>query len=357
MEKKQSQNFIRDLKDLYSCVEKNIHSISKKYDKHLDDVWDYFSKMKAYNNACQKEIQANIETKERVLKEEKIIENLPFPCIGKSIEDFGHTGMVISNKTFQQCKFSLLRLKDCEVKECSITQCIIDGDSYLRHACFDKVDFTGTIFRNCNLEKASFKNCKLYYVKFENCMLDISSITQDDNLPSEVNLRLALYKSLYNNEVQRGNTDIADALLVKVMKEETKLYKSILFEKTDYFRTQRKGKTLKYIGKYFASIMQSIFFGYGFSIRKSILRMFAVILLYAGIYFLLGNNNDQTISKKIIFNIMFSIKSFILGSADLGIKYMRDNIALNICILTENILGLIYFAFFTSTFYRRISRR
>ena len=45
-------------------------------------------------------------------------------------------------------------------------------------ALFKKVYFTGTIFRNCNLEKAQFIDCDLRYVKFENCILNCESIIE-----------------------------------------------------------------------------------------------------------------------------------------------------------------------------------
>ena len=356
LERKKKDEFTEEIRDLYVTIETDILAISEKYEKSYNEIWELLEKLELQFESFEAEYTNYLHIQERRSIEDEKISRLNYECIGKTIRDFGHKGMVIEGKKFSQCRFSLLRFKDCKVKNCAITQCIVDEDSYLRHAEFENVDFTGTIFRNCNLEKAKFINCNLNYVKFDNCLLDIPNIIKS-SMPKEENLKLALCKSLYNNELQQGRTDMADTLLVMVMKEEAKLNKCILFAKTDYYKKLREGNVVKCIYKYISLVLQRLLFGYGFSIGRSIVSMLMIIFIFVGIYSLLLFENYSKIGDTVICAIILSFKSFILGTADITIAKVKESVWLDSYILAENAFGLLYFAFFTSTFYRRITRR
>lgn len=290
--------------------------------------------------------------KERKFRKKQ--DNLQKEYLGISISEYGHTDMVFYDMIFRQCRFSTLRLKNCKVEDCQITQCIIDEDSYLRHALFRNVDFTGTIFRNCNLEKAQFIDCNLDYVKFENCILNCESIIMQ-SMPKETNLKLALCRQLYNNELGQGRIDVANNLLKMVRENERAMYWDILCAKSEYFRKQRKGQIRKYICKYVGCTVDKYVWGYGLSIGRIGLSILICIIVFALTYSYSIAWGETDLFEKLTSSILFSINSILMGGMEI-IAEQKLNLLTKIIVLLQNTVGMIYLALLTSALYRKVAR-
>ena len=284
----------------------------------------------------------------------KIIKH-QYENIGLESKGFGHPGMAFENLIFRQCRFSTLRMKDCLVTNCQITQCIIDEDSYLRHAVFKNVDFTGTIFRNCNLEKAKFIECNLRYVKFENCLLNVDNI-METSLPHESNHRLEIYRQLYVNELGQGRTDYANRLLYLVREGERDLSLDILQGKTDYFKNERNGKVTIYLVKYISSSIGKMLWGYGLNIRRICFTMLLWVTVFSILHFCFSFSNEQLLIVKCKNSILLSFNSLLIGGIDILDENYKKSLLIQVVILIQNLIGVVYFAVLTSAIYRKVAR-
>ena len=345
------KNFQTELVDISNWFENEVNNIAHELNMDAKEVRKIYSIIdenidKSIFEEFQKYTKCNIHNEEN-----RKIKSLPNYNFGLKLHSFGHLGIKIENKKFEQCVFSNLKFKDCEIKDCSILQSLINEYSYLRKAKFLNVDFTGTIFSNCNLEKAIFKNCNLSYAKFENCILDIESILET-SLPKESNLKLALVRQLYNNELQQGKTDSANKLLDLLMESEEENYKNILFNCEPYFHKLRKGKVFKYLFKYIKCVSNRHIWGNGIKIFRMTLTMFFIMIFFSCAYFFTVYKAEP-ITDRITNSIIQSCSSFFISNLPIGedIKtYCK------ILVLIQNALGLVYFSFLTSALYRRIAR-
>ena len=271
------------------------------------------------------------------------------------ISDFGKPGMHFSNVILTRSHLKLLRLKDCTVSNCGFTQSVISDDSYLRHAKFENVDFTGTLFRDTNLEKAEFLNCDLRYVRFENCLLNSDSIIKN-SLPKESNLKLGVLNQLYKNEISNGNAEKADEILYLVRETERKESWDTLTSNEKYFKKKRQNKVEKYLCKYLKASFEKYVWGYGLRVEKIIETMLIVIVLFAIIYFYSAFSSVQDIGMRIKDSFFMSANSFLMGNLNIGNAEMKESEFIQIVVLLQNCIGILYFALITSAMYRRIAR-
>lgn len=291
----------------------------------------------------------------------KVLKRLP-KDFQKSIEldkveicDYGKMGMKFTNIIMTRSHLRLLRLKDCIVSNCKITQSVISDDSYLRHAKFENVDFTGTIFRDTNLEKAEFLNCDLRYVRFENCLLNSDSIIKN-SLPQESNLKLGLLNQLYKNEISNGNSEKADKILYLIRETERKESWDILTSKNSYFREKRQNKVRKYLLKYLRDSFDKYIWGYGLNLGNIIKTMFIVMTLFAIVYFFFAFSGVQDVVVRIKESILMSANAFLMGNLKVGEEEIEKSVLIQSIVLLQNSVGILYIALITSAMYRRIAR-
>lgn len=271
------------------------------------------------------------------------------------IYDFGKPGMSFSNIILTRSRLNMLRLKDCKVRDCKFTQSIIGDDSYLRHARFENVDFTGTLFRNTNLEKAEFVNCNLNYVKFENCLLNCDSIIKN-SLPEESNLKLGILNQLYKNEISNGNVEKSDEILYLIRETEKDYIHDILLAKNEYFAEKRKHNIHNYIFKYIKVLLDKRIWGYGLNVGKILKTMIIIIIIFAVMYFQLTFVEIKEILPRLKNSVFMSINAFVMGSLNVGEPEIKCCVVAQIAVLLENCIGVLYLALITSAMYRRIAR-
>lgn len=275
----------------------------------------------------------------------------------EEINNFGNNDFKeIKNIHLNNYIFRKLSLKECKFEDCSIKYSHICEYSYLRHASFKNVDFTGTLFENVNLEKARFENCKLYYVKFENCIIDYKEIIKSK--PKKPNLAINLLKSLYKNELQQGNEQNADEILLLIKQEEENLYLRYLgcrredsekeeWEKSNYYEDEMKRmglSTFKVIRLLITSKLSKYVWGYGIKISNIFDAMIYSIIFFSLIYSYLIPNESPC------YYLFLSAKSWILNNEYTNIFWI------DFFMLIENFLGILSMALFTSAFYRKVEK-
>lgn len=269
----------------------------------------------------------------------------------KIIANYGNNNIeIIKNLKLAKYKLSNLTLKNCKIIDSSIKYSYIYDNSYLRHAEFENVDFTGTIFENVNLEKAKFQNCKLEYVKFENCILNYKYVLESK--PTNPNQAILLIKSLYKNEFQQANFKNADELFLLLKKEERDLYKKIIkSNKNDssckYYialMEELRLNKLKVACLLLLSYLEWCVWGHGIRIRNIFCFMMFVIFVSSFVYM-------YVLDKSFLAAFFISAKSMIMNNDYTDKFYIAD-----IAMYLESILGLITFALFASSLYRKVGK-
>lgn len=280
-----------------------------------------------------------------------------FKNIQREINNFGNNKYKeIKNINLENYVLRNLSLKECKFENCLIKYSRICEYSYLRHASFKNVDFTGTLFENVNLEKAKFEKCKLYYVKFENCIIDYKEILKSK--PDKPNLAISLLKSLYKNELQQGNEQNADEILLLLKQEEINLYcryfgcqkkdsKKEEWEKTNYYEKEMKRLGLsksKVLRLLIISILSGIVWGHGIKIGNIVQTMMFLIYAFAVIYLNIIPNQNLCDC------LFLSVKCWILNN-----EYSGSNFV-NLLMIIENFFGIMSIALFTSALYRKVEK-
>ena len=324
----------------------NFHSKIMKNTERGNKIMKSIKRKIFAKKSLNKEIfingQSEFEKSKKYFKEKEIIKNYGDNFIKE-----------IKHISIYKTTLSHLNLKECKISHSKITQSNICDNSYLRHAKFECVDFTGTIFENVNLEKATFKNCRLNYVRFENCIIDYKSILKSK--PDEPNLYMLLLKSLYKNELQQGHLKEADELRILYKKEERKLYLRFLglrkdtnpsYFNKDYYKQEMKRKNLskrKILYRLTASYVDWLIWGHGIKIKNILFSMIFFIFIFAILYIC-------TIGQNFYTSMLISAKCWFLNNDYDGNSFTKY------IMLLENLFGLISLALFTSAFYRKVER-
>ncbi|ALC84717.1 hypothetical protein AM499_01995 [Bacillus sp. FJAT-22090] len=250
-----------------------------------------------------------------------------------------------------------LGMKNSEFSSLSIKRSSLEN-CYLRYAKFVNVDFTGSTFIDCDLENAKFNSCNLRYVKFRNCKLNIKEVL--GCLPTEANLKLALLKELRKNQLDLGDNQSSDELLVKIIDTEKELFLARALCKTSYYR-EKEDVSSRIVSFYhfIILVMNDFVWGYGLKLTRLFRTAFLTILIFAFlIYILTGEDylaTSVTGSIKTELNFWQSLYASYTNFTAVGYgHYTPIGLGSKLLFVVENIFGLIFFGLLISGIYRRI---
>ncbi len=262
----------------------------------------------------------------------------------------------VKNTVLDRCIFDNVGLKQARFSGGAVTHCRFE-DSYLRHCIFGQVDFTGTIFTNCNLAAASFAGSKLWYTQFVRCQLNYNEILQ--SLPTEVNLRKQLLRSLRVNAVDMGEKHIANRILLLELKAEREEHYKIFTSSNSYFRDNYDViQRFQSLGGWIAHHLRSSIWGYGLRLN-ALFRTAVIVILSCGLaYWLTGakfyvphTSSRETIS--FLQALYFSAITFAtLGFGD----FSPADWTAQLLAAIESLCGCIFLGFLAASVYRRLAR-
>lgn len=196
-----------------------------------------------------------------------------------SFSDQKAYGLTVSGCDFSRCTFRNVGLKNTTFENGNLKHSRF-VDAYLNGATFRQVDLTGTRFERCDLRNASFDGCRLWYVEFFRCHIAFDKL--QDCLPSEVNLRRRLLRSLRLNANEMGDVAGARRMLELELAAERKELFQIFVGSDDYFRERYKGG--KRFGAFFGWLghhCQKLGWGYGLRLKNLFFTGLLVILSFA----------------------------------------------------------------------------
>lgn len=263
--------------------------------------------------------------------------------------DEDNPNLKLANAKLVRCLFVRLGLKCAIIRGTVFHQCVFE-DCYFRKSKFYNVDFTGSFFKDCNLERASFEACKFWYIRFIRCQLNYDEILQ--SLPSEPNIAISLLKSLYQNAMQMGEKRIADKLLVKQIDIEKCDLKNRFLGITAYYKRRYKeiDRVISFL-KWVGLTLSGWIWGHGLKIKNLLFSAILLIVTFAGLLFSFGNSD--TVPMSFWDSIYLSSTTF----ATFGyIKHAPSSPSSLILCSVESFLGIVFLGFLASSVYRKFSR-
>ena len=262
----------------------------------------------------------------------------------------------VEDTVLDRCVFDNVGLKRAYFCGGAIIHCRFK-DSYLRYSIFDQVDLTGTIFTNCNLVFASFAGSKLWYVQFVHCQLDYDEILQ--TLPTEINLRKQLLRSLRVNATEMGEKHIANRILLLELETEREEHYKIFTSSNRYFREKyNTAQRFQSFGWWIGHFLQSFIWGYGLRLKALFRTALIVILSCAFVYWITGarfyvSHTSSQEGISFLQAIYFSTVTFAtLGFGD----FSPIDWAAQLLAAIESLCGCIFLGFLAASVYRRLAR-
>jgi hypothetical protein len=224
----------------------------------------------------------------------------------------------------------------------------------MRKAKFNNVDFTGSFFTDCNLEKASFQAVQLRYVRFLRCILNYREILQ--SLPVEPIIAISLLKALRQNATMMGSNEVGDAILLQEIKLETHEFKNQFLGVSTYYKDRYKNfDKLKSFLLFLCNKISEFCWGYGIKLRSLFRSALLIVVLFAFIFYLgtFKFCDSSPISLGVWDSLYFSIVTFTTLGHPL---YAPISLFCQAACAIESFLGVLFLGFFAASVYRKFSR-
>ena len=264
--------------------------------------------------------------------------------------------VTINDVKFQACQFRRLGMKDARVEGATLAQCCFE-DCYLRKAHFVSTQLTGSMFRKCNLEKATFQCCDLRYCTFEATRLDRNEVI--GCLPVEPNLRRQLAQNLRKNFETLGDKDSADAFLdIEIRAHEEELLGAFR-QRTEYYRSHYNSLDQAMAGlKYLGWKINGIVWGHGHRVAR-LIRSYVCLTLMFGLVVYCGRLNYNVVAESSIRALGFwesLYQAFAATVRAAGIPFLPASPVSLALQVFEGLLGTLFLALLAASIYRRIAR-
>lgn len=250
----------------------------------------------------------------------------------------------VSNLNLKFSSFIRLGLRDASFKGGSISHSIFE-DVYARKAKFSNIDFTGSVFRNCNLERATLKSCTLKYCEFSNTQLPHLEIISC--LPSEPNIREELARNLKMNFIGLGQKDIADKFLeIEIKAKESRMIEIFKSKTSHYKENYDQLDRIENVGLFIWSWIKRFFSGYGYSVKWIFISFISIMFTLSLVIFLNGplslkNSIEAVFSESITFSYS---------------PYKPIDVFGKMILFVARFFGILYLGLITATIYRKIAR-
>jgi len=227
----------------------------------------------------------------------------------------------------------------------------------LRKAAFERIDFTGTVFLNCDLRRTIFNACNLWYSSFDRCLVNYDAILA--SVPTQTNIRHQFLRGLRLNAVSVGDKMWADRLLHMELTAERDELANIALMSTDYYRRKyTKLDQLRAGSRFVLHVINDLFWGHGFNLKRLILSGFVTMAVFAAVCW--GSPARYTFGGNLATRGLtwteatyYSVVSFTTGGFG---DIMPGNAFARFVTATEGLVGIIFLGFFAAAAYRRYSR-
>lgn len=253
------------------------------------------------------------------------------------------------------CHFRRVGLKKAMFTNSKLTQCLFE-DVYLRNASFDDVEFIGSKFRGCNLEKVEMSKCKFKYCTFDKTFINRDEIIA--NLPIESNLRRDLARNLKKNFESIGDKESADVFLDIEIQAQEEDWEKAWKSKEDYYRKHYPNWTDKFKAKCKSLLSKTsgVIWGYGHRIHR-LLSSYLILTFVIGIIIFLFQSNFSFGNQCLMKTLGFWQSIYYTFAETLGISHFTPvsvfGNALKFCL---GLIRTLFLPLLAATLYRRIAR-
>ncbi len=266
-------------------------------------------------------------------------------------------GLTIDNAELRRCVFSNVDARESTITGGRIRRTIF-RDCYLHSVKFDGVDLMGSEFWNCNLRYATFDRCKMWFVTFHGCDLDYDHLISC--LPpekSEPNMRVRILRSLRENATGRGESAIADHLLLFELSAERRHLLNLVLIAGDYYKKFTPGQRISALVSLVLHYLQLGIWGYGLRVKNLMISALVLVLIFAlclsscEAEYRLPNNDVGSVG--FIEAVYIAMASFsTVGAGD----FLPNGPFPRFIAVLASVCGTLFLGALAATIYRRIRR-
>ncbi len=258
---------------------------------------------------------------------------------------------------FTSHDFTNISAKDVIFEACNFQFCIFNG-AYFRKAQFKNCDFTGAKFKDCNFRDCILSGSKFNYAQFNNTLISTKELLL--NLPAWLNVRREFMMSLRKNSESVGDVESAKIFIREELKAARKYCQEGWRHQGAYYK-EKYPKISNRAILFAQSIGYGLdwwFWGHG-EYPAKLGRFILIALLLSGAITLAFDNHislDMTPVSAFLRNYGLSTVAatctFLGVSADVGLPVVPEPLRIALVLFRYIALG-----FFTSSLFRRLSRR
>lgn len=258
---------------------------------------------------------------------------------------------------FTSHDFSNISAKDVIFEGCNFQFCTFNG-AYFRKAQFKNCDFTGAKFRDCNFRDCILSGSKFNYTQFTSTLISTKELLL--NLPTWLNVRRELMMSLRKNSESVGDVESAKIFIREELKAARKYCQEGWRHQGAYYK-EKYPKILDRANLFAQSIGYGLdwwFWGHG-EYPAKLGRFILFSLLISGAIILgFDNRISMNITPVSVFlrtygtSTVAATCTFLGVSPDVGMPVVPEPLRITLVLFRYIALG-----FFTSSLFRRLSRR
>ncbi|WP_157636098.1 pentapeptide repeat-containing protein [Burkholderia ubonensis] len=253
--------------------------------------------------------------------------------------------------------FTNIDAKEVIFEACNFKFCIFNG-AYFRKAKFKNCDFTGAKFKDCNFRDCILSGSKFNYTQFSNTLISTKELLL--NAPTWLNVRREFMMSLRKNSESVGDIESAKTFIREELKAARKYCQEGWRHQGSYYK-DKYPKITDRINLFFQSIGYGLdwhFWGHGEYPSKLIRFIFVTLLISGAIT--LGFDDRISLDATPV-NAFLSTYgqstiaatcTFLGVAPDHGLPAVPEPLRITLVFFRYIALG-----FFTSSLFRRLSRR
>lgn len=259
--------------------------------------------------------------------------------------------------TFNYHDFLNVSSKDAEIQSCDFKYSTFNG-VYFKGAKFTNCDFTGARFKDCNLKDCVFIGCNFKYTEFNTTHIPTAEILL--NLPSWLNVRRDLMKSLRKNAESVGDTHGTKVFIREEIKADKEYCREAWKQTQPYYREKYPNlfTRLKFFLRACGFALDNFFWGHG-EYPQNLVRfiLITVFTLSFVVLFTVPNLSLESTSVTSFLNlycdsVIATLCSFLGVVPSQGLPTVPEYLRLVLALFRYVALG-----FFTTSLFRFLSRR
>jgi len=263
-------------------------------------------------------------------------------------------GGKLADARFSHCTFANVSFKDASLLNCHFTACVFEG-CYFRDTKVMECFFPASRFIDCEFVKPLLTNSNFGYARFVRTLIPYTAM--EASFPVQANVCRELASNLAVQAVALGNhLDARRYRLKSIAKREEALWRAVRW--ADDYSQRHYPSDLMRIEAFLQLVLSKlngVLWGYGESVGRLLINLVALSTVVFPLLLLLAHNDLHTAGSIAPGDAWaLSLATIVNNSGSSGIR--TTGIA-QAFVVTETLLGFVFFGLFVSYLFRAISRR